>query len=257
VTELPHLDVDGVSNFRQVVVPSTQHGALRADRLFRCGTLTGLTDAGRSTIAALGITDVVDLRSPVDVAGNEPPDVGTTVAVHPIPVSTDPTGTHPVGAAIRSRDRARMYDAIADTALVVEWMRLGYVRMALEETASFARVLRVVADADGGVVVNCAAGKDRTGWAVALVLLAVGTDVDAVTDEFLLSNRAPVAAATDPDVARRMEPLTGVRADYLYAGLDAVAERWPSIDDYLRDALDVDDELRERLVVSLVDGTPA
>jgi protein-tyrosine phosphatase len=254
--ESPHIDVDGVRNFRQVVIPATPRGSLRPGRLFRSGTLVGLSDTGRSTIGRLGITDVVDLRSERDMGGYDRPDVGPAVSIHAIPVSTDPTGTHPVGAAIRSRDRDRLNEAILDRAAVVDWMRQGYVRLALDETESFARVLRVVAHADGGIVMNCAAGKDRTGWAIAITLLAVGADVDAVTDEFLLSNAGPPPAGMDPATAELMEPLTGVRVEYLQAGLDAVTTQWSSIDDYLADALHVDDELRDQLQRVLVEPIP-
>jgi protein-tyrosine phosphatase len=254
--EAPHIDVDGVRNFREVVVDATPHGSLRRNRLFRSGTLVGITDAGRATIAELGITDVVDLRSHLDMGGNAEPDVGLSVRIHAVPVCTDPTGSHPVGAAIRSRDRDRLNEVIVDRTSVIDWMRQGYARLAVEETESFARVLRVVADANGGVVVNCAAGKDRTGWAVAVTLLAVGAGVDTVADEFLLSNAGPPPGEVDPAMADLMAPLTGVRAEYLQAGLDAITTRWSSIDHYLEDALDVDDELRDRLVTALVERPP-
>lgn len=248
----PHIDVDGVRNFRRVVVPSTPHGPLRAGRWFRSGALNGVSDSGRTTIAELGITDVVDLRSDVDPSGNAPPDLGPAIRVHSLPVSTDPAGTHPIMVALRSGDPALLQEVLADRDAVIEWMQLGYVRLALEETASFSRALRITAESEGAVVVNCAGGKDRTGWAVVTALLALGADLDAVTDEYLLSN---VAASTglDTETAARWEPLIGVRAEYLQAGLDAVATRWSSIDHYLEDGLGVDDELRDRLVRVLVE----
>lgn len=54
-----------------------------------------------------------------------------------------------------------------------------------------------------------------------------------------------------------MAPLTGVRAEYLQAGLDAITARWSSIDHYLEDALRVDGELRNQLVTALVERAPA
>jgi protein-tyrosine phosphatase len=100
---------------------------------------------------------------------------------------------------------------------------------------------------------NCAAGKDRTGWAIAMTLLAVGADLDDVTDEFLLSNRMAPPEGLDPETATLMEPLTGVRAEYLHAGFAAVSAQWSSMDHYLEDALQVDDELRAQLLRALVE----
>ena len=55
---------------------------------------------------------------------------------------------------------------------------------------SVATILRTVADGSGGVLVHCAAGKDRTGWTIATLLTAVGADRDAVLADYLLSNAA-------------------------------------------------------------------
>lgn len=48
-----------------------------------------------------------------------------------------------------------------------------------------ARLVAVVADAAGPVLVHCAAGKDRTGIAVAALLLAAGVTPDAVVADYL------------------------------------------------------------------------
>ncbi len=43
------------------------------------------------------------------------------------------------------------------------------------------------------VLLHCASGKDRTGVAVAVLLRAIGVPVEAVIEEFLLSDGAPRA----------------------------------------------------------------
>lgn len=48
-----------------------------------------------------------------------------------------------------------------------------------------ARLVGVITKADGPVFVHCAAGKDRTGIAVAALLLAAGVDPEAVVDDYL------------------------------------------------------------------------
>ena len=50
-----------------------------------------------------------------------------------------------------------------------------------------------VADADGPVLVHCAAGKDRTGVGVALVLRLLGVSRDDVIADYLLSEHAHAA----------------------------------------------------------------
>jgi protein-tyrosine phosphatase len=53
------------------------------------------------------------------------------------------------------------------------------------------------------VVVHCSAGKDRTGWAIALVLLALGVPEQLVVDDYLRSNEAQ--ALRMANVARSTE----------------------------------------------------
>ncbi len=40
----------------------------------------------------------------------------------------------------------------------------------------------------GGIVQHCAVGKDRTGVGSALVLFALGADLDTVMEDYLLTN---------------------------------------------------------------------
>ena len=95
------------------------------------------------------------------------------------------------------------------------------------------------------VLFHCTAGKDRTGWAATILLLAAGVDEAGALDEFLAVNPAVretfapllqqlAAAGGDPELLR---PMLEVRAEYLQAALDTMRERFGSFDGYLRDGL--------------------
>jgi protein-tyrosine phosphatase len=105
------------------------------------------------------------------------------------------------------------------------------------------------------VLAHCFAGKDRTGFMVALVLEAVGVDYDAIVADFLCSNEAahqlrarilkmlqqhPEAESTPEAMtfaeARLSDDVLGVRAEYLDAARRAIDEKFGSLDDYLRSA---------------------
>lgn len=71
-------------------------------------------------------------------------------------------------------------------------------------------LVREVADADGPVLVHCAAGKDRTGVGVALVLRLLGVSHDDVIADYLLTDdaRGAVDARLNRDPANPVVPVS-------------------------------------------------
>lgn len=108
----------------------------------------------------------------------------------------------------------------------------------------FAQLLR---PAPGAVVVNCAAGKDRTGIASALVLTALGVPYNTIREDFLLSNTglnmASMQGTLSPEVARLSVevamPLVGVEGEYLDAAFDQLNRDYRSVGAYLDKELGV------------------
>ena len=96
-------------------------------------------------------------------------------------------------------------------------------------------------------MVNCTAGKDRTGIATALVLTALGVPYATVREDFLLSNNAlgmqglsgtisPYLAKLQPDV---VQPLVGVEGEYLDAAFDQLRKDYGSVENYLAQELGI------------------
>jgi protein-tyrosine phosphatase len=101
---------------------------------------------------------------------------------------------------------------------------------------------------DRPTLFHCTTGKDRTGWAAASLLLLLGVDEADVRREYLLTNEQlrpalqPVfdgfaAAGGDPEL---LEPVLGVRAEYLDATLNRMHAQFDGIDDYVVRGLGVD-----------------
>jgi protein-tyrosine phosphatase len=97
-------------------------------------------------------------------------------------------------------------------------------------------------------LIHCTTGKDRTGWAVAALLMLLGVPDDAVVAEYLLTNDlllpalAPMFdqfrdAGGDPAV---LVPVFGVDPEYLTAGLDEMTRRFGSIEGYFSSGLGLD-----------------
>jgi protein-tyrosine phosphatase len=112
-------------------------------------------------------------------------------------------------------------------------------------------------------LIHCTAGKDRTGFAVAMLLHAIGIDRDDVMADFLLSNACFETARQRFDTGGRLTAiearapgavaaLVGVRPDYLHAAERAIADTFGSIDNWLAQCAGLEGERRERLAERLL-----
>ena len=232
-------------NFRDVAgdgYPTTDGRRLRTGVLFRSNELQ-LTDADAHALGSLGITAVYDLRETHEVDAH--PDIevpGSTwhhVEVRGIPMdSVSHLASRDEGlAAMRG-----VYRAFVDNP---------------DARASFAELLTRLATTDGAQLFHCTAGKDRTGWAAALVLTLCGVDRDVVVTDYLLTNAvggtrekylAMVREHLGEDKVAVYETVMVADAAYLQEAFDAVAATYGSIEDYVRDGLGVSDETVAALV---------
>lgn len=84
-------------------------------------------------------------------------------------------------------------------------------------------LLRVVAGSPGSTLVHCTAGKDRTGVAVAVLLLAAGVEPDAVAADFVRSEAAlPSLYARWIEVGVRRHDSPPLPEKYMHAPIDAI-----------------------------------
>jgi protein-tyrosine phosphatase len=122
----------------------------------------------------------------------------------------------------------------------------GFVR---HNTHRFAEFFAYLLESAEPTVFHCTAGKDRTGFAAALLLHAVGASHEEVMRDYLLTNErvklpdgarfglAPEAAAV----------LWGVRPEFLEAAYEAVRSDYGGLDRYFKEALGLGSRQRERL----------
>jgi protein-tyrosine phosphatase len=202
VTASQWIDLDGVVNMRDVGgLPTSDGGRIASGRLLRSDNLQSLTESDvEHLVAVLGVTDIVDLRSNVEVHLEGPGPLRTRdLAHHHHSLLTD---DEDIG--------------VAAEALVVPWSKrsgrprparrdddhwashyLGYLA---DRPDSVSAALRIVAGSRGATIVHCAAGKDRTGTVVAMALSVGGVaDADVVADYVATGERV------ERIVARLME----------------------------------------------------
>ena len=116
-------------------------------------------------------------------------------------------------------------------------------------SARFADFFTLLQRNDDPLVFHCTAGKDRTGWAAALLLTALGVDEEQIMEDYLLTNqlfKRPVSIFGNMS-EEVLDALWRVQPSYLMASVDTVRNRYDSLDSYLTQELGVDRAARERL----------
>jgi protein-tyrosine phosphatase len=240
------LNLAGATNFRDLGGYQGRDGRIvRWRRLFRSDHLAGLSASDRAELARLGLRRSFDFRGVTERAVTAYDLPG--VSQHSLPI--EPTVVQSL-AALRDAGRRitpeHAVDAMRET-------YLGFVRHGGQR---FGTLLRHLADDDAPAVFHCTAGKDRTGFAAALLLSALGVSREAIMDDFLLTNalyrREPGASHTDlpQDV---LEVLWRVQAGFLEAALQALEREHGGVEGYLA-AIGIGPAERERLVAHYLEG---
>ena len=176
-----HVNLSGAANFRDLGGYGLPAGrTVRWGILFRSDHLDHTTGSDRTALAALGIREVVDLRKP----GERPPP-GTAhplgnVVVHHVPIGG-------LVAHLNVMTERMLSGEIRDFSAAD--MRQVYIDLLDGHPAYFAQAVRHVAGATGPAVVNCTAGKDRTGLVAALVLSSLGAGREDVLRDYGLTQR--------------------------------------------------------------------
>lgn len=160
-----HLPLDGTRNLRDVGgYPAAGGRRTRWRTLLRSDELTVLPAHAQAELEAIGIRQVIDLRWPDEL--ERAPNVfhgSPTIRYRHLPLLADDPTPH-VGLA-------GMYLHLFDV-----------------RSPQLAQVVRMLADDDGlPAIVGCAAGKDRTGVAIALLLDLVGVPASVIVQDYAMS----------------------------------------------------------------------
>jgi protein-tyrosine phosphatase len=214
--------MSGVWNFRDIA----EETGTRPGRFFSSSELSALDDAGRTALLGFGITAVADLRSDREVERRGAGQVPDGVAIHHLPFQ-EPSA--PGADAPHEQSFQRMLTkkpADEDVSVAARrFMAEEYQRFPTMPGAQLAvrQVISLLVE-EHPVLTHCFAGKDRTGFVVAMTLEAVGVERDAILSDFLRSNDAvpqlrkfilEPALNGDAVEARLTEEVLGVREEYL------------------------------------------
>ncbi|MEU1529983.1 tyrosine-protein phosphatase [Streptomyces fagopyri] len=255
-------ELAGVRNFRDVGgLPTVDGRRVRSGRLFRSGHLAHATAEDAAFLSSLGLHTIFDFRNASDQK-LEGPDVELPGVRNVNLPLTDPADGGEFWKMVRDGELDQLRAHLGD-GRAADRMIGSYRTIITERTAEHSQVLHALAEDSVPALMHCAAGKDRAGLSIAVTLLAVGVERDAIVTDYLESNarhrrykvhrNGTSDAARSPEVMELLSPLFDARAEYLTAAFETIEETWGGVDSYLEQALSLTPELRDRLRDRLLD----
>jgi len=245
--------LEGTDNFRDIGGYEADGGRfVEWGLLYRSADLSDLSGDDIRYVTGLGIQLVCDFRSNAERV-REPNRELTGGGAETAELTIAVEGVDP-GAM---QERIRTGRLSADSLEKV--MRAAYRSFVTDHSAQFAAMFdRILNTANLPTIVHCTAGKDRTGFASAMVLLALGVPEDTVFEDYMATNEyragykkwitrlVPIYSlfrTSGEDIA----PLLDARRPYLQASLDTIEAHYGSLPAYLEEGLGVSPEEQVRL----------
>lgn len=224
-----HFNLAGASNFRDLGgYPGRGGRVVRWRQIFRSNHLGHVTESDIEILRGLGLKSAFDFRGTEERA--EAMCGLTEIAVHSLPI--EPT----VVATLRARGANGAPLSSVDALDVMRESYRNYVRY---NTSNFRTLFAHLLEDRAPLVIHCTAGKDRTGFASALILHALGVPDDLIAEDYLLTNRFyrrdPSASSDLPDEVRQV--LGSVEASFLAAAFEAISAEYVDLESYFSDGL--------------------
>jgi protein-tyrosine phosphatase len=235
------LGMQGAPNFRDYGGYKTALGRqVKWGFLYRSGHLSKLTEQDISLLASLRLDLICDFRrveeqlgDPSRLPGVQPPKVLS------LPITPGSNANFFEQAGGDFGGRQAMFDFMVDI----------NTDFAVAQTSTYKRMFAEILDVnDARFLVHCAAGKDRTGFAAAMVLAALGVERDVILRDYLMTGRYFMPDDELDRIRQKYQmdlpseailPMLQVHEDYLCAALGSIDARYPSTEVYLAEELGV------------------
>ena len=266
------LYIDGTLNFRDLGGYSGFDGkTVQWGKIFRCAQLDRLEPGGIQSLIDLGINTVIDLRFE-----DETLLYPTIRAAFPranfFSWQDEPDSAQTIEESSSMKRSWRSSLESGDPAQVREAMRINYPTKLYSHRAIYRRMLLQLLEQETPLVFHCAAGKDRTGVAAALILSLLGVDNDQIMQDYLLTQpliegrmeQWLAGGATTNDKYQdfqdhlsnqpreMIQPVLDADPAYMQTLLDYVADKYGSFETYALEQLELSSAQIEALRVQFL-----
>ncbi|WP_204117351.1 tyrosine-protein phosphatase [Paraburkholderia sp. C35] len=242
-----------LENFRDIGgtaagYPTVDGRVVRRNAFFRSNALNE-NAADAAVLDSLAIAAVYDLRTPGEIAR----------AADVLPANATYQKINVTG---REDMMPPPLDSAAAAVASMERAQRLYVTDPVQREG-FGKLLEQLAGTPGVQLIHSSAGKDRAGWAAALLLSIANVPFDIIMQDYLLSNAYSASSITARVEARRQtggdlaadveRPMAGVQSSFLQASFDEVQASYGTMSGYLTRGLGLAqstvDTLRDRLLL--------
>lgn len=250
------LPLEGGRNFRDMGGYATADGKrVKWGKLFRSGSMAGLTPADYRYLSGLGIKAVCDLRTEQERSA-EPNKWVQAAKIDYWTRDYTESGGDLGSLLISGATRDKLREAMIAT----------YRALPVEQAPAYREIFLKLAAGEIPLAFNCSAGKDRAGTAAALILSALGVPDETVFADYAMSDKILDfnAMLTDPKAAQALGPLAKLPRDvlaplmasdpaYIRAAFATIREKYGSVTGYLNKELGIDDAQLAKIRGALLD----
>lgn len=246
IAGVQHLEDIGIINFRDIGGYVTEEGKqIKYQQFYRSAVVSSKKE-DMARLVSLNIKTILDFRSSWEV--NEEPDVivHNTTYIHKSAMKA----MDEMAKSSKSLNIADLEKKFVDND-PVKMMKELYKDLIFNNEA-YKELFELIEQDKTPLLFHCSAGKDRTGIAAALIMLALGVDRKQIEEEYLLTNiyRKPLIEefAKEKQISfEEAQSVVGVNKEYLDLFFTMILERHSTTDEYLEVEYGLTKQKREEL----------
>lgn len=245
------LNVSSIDNFRDLGGYETEDGkSVKWGIFYRCASLGVVNEEDKLYLENMGIKTIFDFRSESEVDAENDIDLNNCKYINE-------SGIKDMDNGVGGNENFDMFSMIKELMKnqerirgIEDFLMSGYESMVTKNDA-FKILFATLKDDDRlPLVFHCTAGKDRTGVAGALVLLALGVSEEKVIEDYCLSNMYREATneiqlnkirsfVNNEEIIESIKGLFMVRKEYILITLKKIKSEFGTFENYFINGLSV------------------
>ncbi|MGO5387373.1 tyrosine-protein phosphatase [Catenibacterium mitsuokai] len=259
------VNLDGTYNFRDCGGYETIEGRrVKWGLLYRSDQLSNISERDVAFLKNMGLKTIVDYRSKSEASAAPNKEISDANTY-----SLDPNAKIAQLAADSIDDvNKSILDLLKEHKFYPEKygdpeenMYKQYKKFIYSDSSkkAYRELIKLILDEHNlPLVQHCRGGKDRTGFGVAIILLALGVREECVIYDYTLTTQYRVTKnkkqmnlykkyTKDEQTLTLLSTLQQSKAIYMETAINEMKKTYGSIDSYLKDALGIDQDVKEKL----------